>query len=484
MVLSAGTYTVTVTDQNGCTDSNSTILMEPAVLNAAASVTSTLACHGDTNGQITASGTGGTPSYLYAWSNGATSQTASSLSAGTYTVTITDANGCTDSNSTILTEPSPLNVVTSVTSPLDCNGDTDGQITATGTGGTPSYLYAWSNGATTATASGLSAGTYTVTVTDNNGCTASNSTILMEPTVLIAASSVTSTLACNGNTDGQITASASGGTPSYIFAWSNGATTATASGLSAGTYTVTVTDQNGCTDSNSTILMEPAVLNAAASVTSTLACNGDTNGQITASGTGGTPSYLYAWSNGATSQTASSLSAGTYTVTITDANGCTDSNSTILTEPSALNVVTSVTSPLDCNGDTDGQITATASGGTGTIIYVWSNGSTDPIISDLSAGTYTVTVTDNNGCTASTSETINDQDLIAITFEDIINADCQGNETGSATASATGGVGGYTYLWSQMEIIQQQLWELHAGGYSVTVTDENGCTAQAAVLNY
>ena len=478
--LSAGTYTVTVTDQNGCTDSNSTILMEPTVLIAASSVTSTLACNGNTDGQITASASGGTPSYIFAWSNGATTAKASglsagTLSAGTYTVTVTDQNGCTDSNSTILMEPTVLIAASSVTSTLACNGNTDGQITASASGGTPSYIFAWSNGATTATASGLSAGTYTVTVTDQNGCTDSNSTILMEPTVLIAASSVTSTLACNGNTDGQITASASGGTPSYIFAWSNGATTATASGLSAGTYTVTVTDQNGCTDSNSTILMEPTVLIAASSVTSTLACNGNTDGQITASASGGTPSYIFAWSNGATTATASGLSAGTYTVTVTDQNGCTDSNSTILMEPTVLIAASSVTSPLACNGNTDGQITASASGGTPSYIFAWSNGATTATASGLSAGTYTVTVTDQNGCTDSNSTILMEPTVLIAASSVTSTLACNGNTDGQITASASGGTPSYIFAWSNGATTATASG-LSAGTYTVTVTDQNGCT--------
>ena len=479
--LSAGTYSVTITDANGCTDSSSVVLTQPAVLVSSASVTSTLDCNGDSDGQVTASQTGGTSAYTYSWNDGQTTATATSLSAGTYSVTITDANGCTDSSSVVLTQPAVLMSSASVTSTLDCNGDSDGQVTASQTGGTSAYTYSWNDGQTTATATSLSAGTYSVTVTDANGCTDSSSVVLTQPAVLVSSASVTSTLDCNGDSDGQVTASQTGGTSAYTYSWNDGQTTATATSLSAGTYSVTITDANGCTDSSSVVLTQPAVLVSSASVTSTLDCNGDSDGQVTASQTGGTSAYTYSWNDGQTTATATSLSAGTYSVTITDANGCTDSSSVVLTQPAVLVSSASVTSTLDCNGDSDGQVTATQTGGTSAYTYSWNDGQTTATATSLSAGTYSVTITDANGCTDSSSVVLTQPAVLVSSASVTSTLDCNGDSDGQVTATQTGGTSAYTYSWNDGQTTATAT-SLSAGTYSVTITDANGCTDSSSVV--
>ncbi len=238
---------------------------------------------------------------------------------------------------------SPVSISITASSNVSCNGGTDGSVTATATPGDPNYSYIWSNGSstsntssTTNTINNLAAGTYTVTVTDDNGTTATTSTTIMQPSATIASASVTSALDCNGDTDGQVTASPSGGTSPYTYSWNTGETNATETNLGAGTYSVTITDQNGCTDSASVTLTQPAAMVASASVSSALNCNGDTDGQVTASPSGGTGPYTYSWNTGETNATETSLGAGTYSVTITDQNGCTDSASVSLTQPAAI----------------------------------------------------------------------------------------------------------------------------------------------------
>ncbi len=308
-----------------------------AAVSASASVTSALNCNGDTDGQVTASPSGGTSPYTYSWNTGETNATETNLGAGTYSVTITDQNGATDSASVTLTQPTAIFASASVTSALDCNGDTDGQVTASPSGGTSPYTYSWNTGETNAIETNLGAGTYSVTITDQNGCTDSASVTLTQPTVVIASASVTSAIDCNGDTDGQITASPSGGTSPYTYSWNTGETNAIETNLGAGTYSVTITDQNGCTDSASVTLTQPTVIIASASVTSALDCNGDTDGQLTANPSGGTSPYTYSWNTGETNAIETNLGAGTYSVTITDQNGCTDSASVTLTQPSSLN---------------------------------------------------------------------------------------------------------------------------------------------------
>ncbi|KAB1065647.1 T9SS type A sorting domain-containing protein [Salibacter halophilus] len=472
--LGAGTYSVTVTDQNGCTDSSSTTLTQPNSLVSSANVSSTIDCNGNTNGQVTASATGGTGSYTYSWNTGGTSATETGLGAGTYSVTITDQNGCFDSASTTLSQPASLVASSVVDSNISCNGATDGGATASATGGTMPYTYSWSNSATTASITGVGAGTYSVTITDNNGCFDSASINITEPVSLTAGASVNSNLSCNGGNDGQALASATGGTGSYTYSWNNGATSALNTGLSAGTYSVTITDQNGCFDSASTILTQPTSLVSSASVSSALDCNGDANGQVTASATGGTGSYTYSWNTGGTSATETGLGAGTYSVTITDQNGCFDSASTTLSQPASLVASSVVDSNISCNGATDGGATASATGGTMPYTYSWSNSATTASITGVGAGTYSVTITDNNGCFDSTSLTITEPaSLVASSVADS-NISCNGASDGGATALATGGTAPYNYMWSN-SATTASITGVLAGTYSVTITDNNGC---------
>jgi len=406
--LTAGAYTVTVTDAAGCGTLNySFTISEPTALVASIGSTINVVCNGGNTGSAIAAATGGTGAYTYAWSNGASSASITGLIAGTYTVTVTDANGCTDTELTTISEPAALVASIASSTNVLCNGGSNGAATATASGGTGAYTYAWSNGASSATATGLLAGTYTVTVTDANGCTDTDAVIISEPTALVANVASSNNASCNGSNDGSATASGAGGTAPYSFLWSNGAGTAGATGLLAGSYTVTVTDANGCTDTDVVTITEPAILVASISGNVNVSCNGGANGSLTASATGGTTAYTYLWSDGSTAATAAGLSAGTYTVTITDANGCSDTESATVTEPTLLVLSTSAVN-VTCNGGLDGAIDLTVSGGTTSYTFSWSNGAVTEDINSISAGTYTVTVTDANGCSDNTSETLSE----------------------------------------------------------------------------
>ena len=478
--LTAGTYTVTVTDANGCTDTEDVTITEPPVLVASASVTSALNCNGDTDGQVTASGTGGTGSYTYSWNTGGTAALETGLGAGTYSVTITDANGCTDSASVVLTEPAALVASSSVTETLDCNGDTDGEVTASATGGTTAYTYSWNTGGTSATETGLGAGTYSVTVTDANGCTDSSTVVLTEPAILVAANTVDNNVSCNGGNDGEATASATGGTTAYTYAWSTSASAAIATGLSAGTFTVTVTDANGCTDTETVTITEPTPVVATSVVDSNVSCNAGSDGGATASGSGGTGAFTYSWNNSATTASITGVAAGTYSVTVTDANGCTDSTSVTITEPTVLVASAVVDENVSCNGLADGEATASASGGTAGYTFAWSNSASTANITGLIAGTYTVTATDANGCTDTASVTITEPAALVASSAVDSNVSCNGFSDGGATASATGGTTAYTYAWSN-SATTASIAGVVAGTYSVTITDANGCTDSSSV---
>ena len=418
--VGAGTYTITVTDANGCSATASVTVSEPSALDL--TVTGTSPGCSNTGGSATANVNGGTAPYTYNWSNGATSQTINNVTPGTYSVTVTDANGCSaDGSVTIDGSGGSLSV--STTGSSVCAGGSDGSVTATATGGSGNYSYAWSNGANTATISGLAPGTYTVTATDNvSGCTGtSTATVTASGSLDVSANGVDFCQAdANG---GSATATATGGSGNYSYAWSNGASTATITGLAMGTYTVTVTDNStGCTGTASATVSSSGSIELTA--TGSGFCAGDgASGSATATAGAGSGNYTYAWSNGGNTATITGLPAGTYTVTATDnATGCTATATATVSSNPAPSVTASVVTPLSTFGVNDGEVTATGSGGTGPYTYSWSNGSNTQTISGLGAGTYTVTLTDANGCTATDVVVVNGIAKVGgRTFEDVDN---------------------------------------------------------------
>ena len=468
--VSAGTYSTTITDASGCTDSASVIISSGPSANISAQTN--VSCNGGLDGGATASVVGGTSPFTYAWSNTATTASISGVAAGTYSVTITDQNGITDSASVKITEPSAVVSSASVTQPISCNGGSDGIVTALGTGGTGSYTYIWSNGQTLANATGLSISTYPyeVTITDANGCSDSSSVTVTEPTLLSTTIVLDSNDIVNG---GGATASATGGSTPYTYSWSNAATTASITGVSAGTYSTTITDASGCTDSASVIIAAGPSL----SVTndSNVTCNSLANGGATVVASSGTLPYTYSWSNSATNASITGVIAGTYTVTLTDANNITAIDSVTITQPAALVAATVVDSNITCNGYADGGATASATGGTSPYTYSWSNSATTASITGIMAGTYTTTITDANGCTSIGSSTVTEPVVLANTIS--LDSNDLGNG-GGASASATGGNTPYTYSWSN-GATTASVTGLFAGTYTVTVTDANACSGSA-----
>jgi len=399
--LSAGNYSVTITSANGCSIVKNFTITEPSAINITPSQTN-VSCNGGSNGYASVTVTGGTGTYTYSWSpSGGTAATANGLSAGTYIVTVTDAKQCTKIQSFTIAEPDALTPSVSQTD-VSCNGGSNGSATVSVTGGTGTYSYQWSpSGGTNATASGLSAGTYTVLIKDSNLCEAIASVTIAEPALLTATIDKTDVL-CNQANNGTATVIPSGGTGTYTYSWSpSGGTAATATGLSPNTYSVTVTDANGCTVTETVQITEPTALSATNTQTN-VSCNGGSNGAASVVASGGTGTYSYLWApSGGTAATATGLTAGTYTVTVTDENLCFVTNTITITEPDALNLTTT---PVDvsCHNGNNGSATVSVTGGTGTYSYSWSpSGGNAATATNLTAGTYTVTVTDANSCSAS-----------------------------------------------------------------------------------
>ncbi|MDB5272579.1 MAG: large protein [Chitinophagaceae bacterium] len=473
--LTAGPYSVTVKDANGCPKVFNFTVTQPATIAITSSITN-ISCNGGNNGAITLNTvSGGTAPYSFAWSNGAISQNVSGLSVGVYSVTITDANACPGQvfNFTI-TQPTVIASTSSITN-VSCNGGSNGAITLTTvSGGTAPYTFLWSNGAVSQNVAGLTAGLYSVTVTDANGCPQVFNFTITQPTAIAVTSSITN-VSCNGGNNGAITlSSVSGGTGPYTFLWSTGAVSQNIGGLTVGAYSVTITDANGCPKVFNFTVTQPTVIAVTSSVTN-ISCNGGNNGAITLSTvSGGTGPYTFLWSTGAVSQNIAGLTIGAYSVTITDANGCPKVFNFNVTQPAPISVTSSITN-VSCNGGNNGAITLTSvSGGTAPYTFLWSNGAVSQNVSGLIAGAYSVTITDTDGCPQVLNFTITQPTAITATSS-ITNASCNGGSNGAITlTTVSGGTGPYTFLWSN-GAVSQNVSGLIAGAYSVTITDANGC---------
>jgi hypothetical protein len=403
------TTTYTVSIKNACgiisTDSTTvTVNPQPTVVMGAPF---NILCGGASTGSATVIASGGTTPYTYTWMpSGGSNATASDLSAGTYTVIVNDANGCTGTSgiaTVTITQPVPLTDSLVVSNTISCNSST-GSASIYVTGGTGAYTYLWSpGGGTTSSETGLTNGTYTVTVTDATGCTASPAAIftINQPEKLIISIASRTTLACQEY--GYITAhAATGGVPPYIYSWtpSGGTNLTTISTLSAGSYTITVTDSNGCTATASYAMIYPPHLGATSSLVQGLTCEDGKNGIVTSTATGGIAPYSYSWyPSGGTNATESGLSAGTYTVTVTDSSGCTASAAVTITDPTGM-TITNYSTPQ--SGPCNGLASVAVSGGAAPYTYSWNpGGETTDTIKGQCAGVYCCTITDHNGCSQS-----------------------------------------------------------------------------------
>jgi len=538
--LPDGDYTISVTDANfaaasgnssGCMLTYPFKLNQPALLTAAIKITDSISCNGDSNGKLTAVAGGGkifggSVAYNYAWYQvisgaatpiGQTTAVADNLSAGRYLVKVTDANGIERwSDTTDLIDPAPLRIVLTRT-PATCHGGSNGVISAAVSGGTLAYQYRWSNGSSSATNTGLAAGTYTVDVTDYHGCRISDLAIVQEPTAALQIDQpvLTKPLA-NGYTDGRIKVRLSGGTPlaggAYNITWQradgtvlsthteqvvSGGYQSELTDIGAGDYTITVTDANytgpdpnmrGCTVTAPFSLKEPPALVVTIARRRYISCKGDADGILAATASGGVPivtgplPYRFAWYRqtasgyvaiGQTTDTARGLIAGTYKVIITDWNNIDkESDPFVFTEPGQLQVQLA-TEPVSCASGADGAVTSTVSGGTRPFAYQWTTGATDSAISKLTEGSYMVFVKDAHGC-----ETQQQADVFIpngiVVDADIISPTCTGDCDGAINTLISGGTPPYSYAWNTGSA-NASLRQLCAGKYTLTIQDTNNC---------
>ena len=386
-----GYYFLTVTDANGCLSVSGLAINEPlSVTVHTIDVVCPLWCDGSAEAIIT----GGAEPYTFLWNTGATSQVIFPLPPGTFTVTVTDGNGCTAAASGDVSEPPAIVLNFTVQNP--CSGSASATISATG--GTPPLTYQWSNGATGQSVAGLTEGVWFVTVTDGNGCKKDTSVTVSNGVTFVLTNVENAT--CDGVANGSATATITSGIGPLSYLWSDGQTTPTATGLAPGTYSVTVTGGAGCTDAATVEIEVETTLELETSATAAGCASSSTGTATVDSVAGGTPPFSYLWSNGQTGQTATGLAAGEHNVTVTDALGCEAIETVVVAQSGGL-TIQALGSPATCHNTTDGgaQVTQVSSNAVPPLSYAWSNGATENFIESVLPGSYSVTVTDAQGCT-------------------------------------------------------------------------------------
>lgn len=442
-------------------------------LSATATIVNHASCHGTCDGKAYVTASGGTAPYTYQWDTGMATDTARGLCAGTFHTTVTDNLGATAVDSIIITEPVALalNITTQATSSA---GNCDGSATLSVFGGTSPYSYLWNTAPpqTTNNPVNLCSGSYTVTVIDQHGCIATTGATVHDP--LSAHIVLVQNAVCNGLCNGKAYIDISGGNGPISFFWSDGSLADTNRNMCAGSYLVSVTDSSGASVTDTITITEPLPVVATAANAYVL-CNGNCDGVLGTSASGGSAPFSYAWSIGAATDTIRNLCAGVYTATVADANGCSTTVNDTVYQPTALAVSVQVTQPPSTAGSCDGSATVTATGGVPPYTYDWGNPlwvSSGPTAASLCDGTYQITVTDANGCVYNDTETFHANNTLTVDAILIRNVSCFGMNDGEAYAVANG-TPPYTYNWSN-GTINDTLDNTTGGTYYVTVTDNMG----------
>jgi len=479
--LLAGSYTASVVDANNCGGAVTFTVGEPAAIATSTTFVAPSNCGDPFQVSVNAAGGAGAP-YSYMWDNG--DATASSMypDAGIYFVDVTDAAGCVATDSVAIPQTPEL-ALDATSTDIECFGESTGAITVSGSDGAGSYEYALDGVfGSNSTFNNLSAGSYSVSVRDAIGCIKDTAIILVESPELSIEFDIQDA-DCNGANNGAIDATISGGTPPYSYSWSNGSSTEDLSDLPSGTYELTVTDAASCSLSQSATVAQPGTLTLNLEPQH-LDCNGDNDGQIQARVSGGLKPYVFTWSTGLVTSDSllTDLVAGTYSLTVTDAGGCSVGNMTTLVEPELLEASHNA-QPVTCAGTATGSINLILTGGTAPYSYLWSDGNTDEDRSDLPAGNYSVDVSDAQGCMINYSIILDEAPPLVVMF-DVTDVSCFGESDGRIDLTTTGGQAPYTYEWTGPNgyaFFDSSPTGLVAGEYTLAFIDSYGCPYDAVI---
>ncbi len=485
--LTAGVYYVNVTNNcTGCTSFAIASIEEPYQLTSTISKTDAN-CKNEASGTVDLEVSGGTPPYNYSWNTGSISQDLINVAAGNYNVTITDDNGCTATNTSVVNEPAATVANTATVNDVSCFLGNDGAIQMDVFGGTPPYTYNWNSGTyLSEDIANLTQGPYAVDITDAKGCILTKNYTVQQPTA-INTTLIPSAVLCNGTSTGSVNLSTNGGTPPYDYSWSSSNFTLgnsqNLSNIPSGNYYIEVTDNLGCIHVDSTVVTEPSTLIITSSVTA-VSCNGFSDGNIQLTTVGGTPPYTYTWSdgNGALPNTTEDLiniPSETYQVLVEDFNGCSFAQSFIVTQPPAPISVSSTKVDVDCFSNNTGSIDLTVSGGTFPYQYSWAHGPSTQDVEDLFFGNYTVTIIDTNGCIETENVFINQPNNPLSVNANIAPVLCYDSTNGAIVLSPSGGTSPYNYQWINstftLSATSKDLTGMGADWYAVTITDSNAC---------
>jgi len=521
---SAGNYELIITDANNCIENRFYTLNEPDSIlidfNAFENANgNSISCYNGTDGELSASITGGTPSYSWLWTypdnSTSSDELIQDLTAGSYSLEITDVNNCLGFDSIFITQPDSLSI--SLSSPdtngfnLSCFNGNDGSIITNVTGGTLPYTYQWifpggEIGSTDQNPGNLQAGTYILLLSDANSCTASDTIILTAPDPITYTTIISDyngyALPCLGDSIATLEIIPQGGIPPYVIVWENGDSTNSMTGLSAGTYTGSIYDSQNCVGNFSVDITAPSEIQVDFTISSfppndQLQCYEDSSGYIYAAINGGVLPYIINWTgpNSFTSTNDSlvDLVAGDYFISIEDQNNCSYSNQITLTQPDTISITIDQLSFSTCSGDSSSSLIVLANGGAGSFTYLWSGPdgytSDQAVIEDLGPGIYCVEVTDQNGCTNSECHEITDPIPLAISLSSPIingvNIFCYGDSSGLINSSVSGGIPPYTYSWSGPSGTNPMGTDpsgLIAGSYTLVISDSLGCEANASII--
>ncbi len=467
-----GDYLVRVTDNNGCVDTMTAVIGNNYNVTAALDSATNVFCFAGNNGAASVSMTGGVNPYLYS-SNGVTFQSSPTLTgliAGSYTATIIDNNGCSATTQVHISEPSALVIQIDSSVSVPCASVQVGKLFTSISGGTAGYTFHWSNNDSTQNITNLTAGSFTVTATDRNSCTATASGIVNS--LANFTTSVTAyNASCSGTANGSASVAVLIGNGPYGYLWTSGGTSDSISNLTAGVYSVTVSDVANCSVTASVTVNQPTAVNV--QTTTVQPSCVVVAGSAVANVTGGTAPYSFSWSNGSAIDSANNLTVGYYTLTVLDAHNCSAIGTVTIINSVTLSVGLLTVSD-SCFGEQHGVILAEVNGGAIPYTYLWSNGGSTGYLDNLAAGNYSLTVTDINNCSATASTIITQPNQLMIFTSNTGDLNAQGNGTATVD-SITGGTAPYTITgWSNGES-GNHITGLAAGTYTVTVTDENGC---------
>ncbi len=478
--ISQGWHYIKVISEFGCEITDSIFITAPEELEVLISGTENLPCFNSNNGVINAVVNGGTPNYNYIWNteDSATSSNLSGLGPGNYQVTVTDINGCSISAEHSILQAAEISYSIEKSEEMTCFGDNTGFISVEID--LPDVSILWADGDTEFSRSNLNAGVYYFTITNSSDCQLVDSVTLTEPAEIFV-EGVINPVNCGQNFGGIFTGT-TGGVAPYQYLWSTGGESSVLLDVPVGEYILTVTDSRGCLNSFEFIVNAIDSIDAEIQILQNVDCYGNNSGILYAVSDDGIAPLSYYWSNNTSGSTITDVFAGDYLVTLTDQQGCKGYSQISLTNPPQL-IVNSIITNVKCNGDSGGNIELLSTGGTGNLSYVWAHGFTGNIATDLTAGSYSFSVTDANNCMISQIIDITEPESELGCFIIKQESKCFGESNGYINPQAKGGAEPYNYMWQNEEYVtnEQNILGLFAGDYYLTITDANNCSMSTKV---